>query len=221
MTKEIKNGLVAFAVAALFLSTAYYLSWNRKSKLPKLPFYGENVIISPSEYSAAIAPTLHKVGNFSFTNQLGKTVTQKDFDSSIYIANYIFTTCPGICKDMTKELRRVYQQIESRPQVKILSHTSKPEEDSVEVLYSFAQRNGVKRHNQWVFVTGNIDSLHQIALKGYLIANPDDARDGNTFVHTERVALIDKNKHIRGFYDATSAKEINEMMLDIDKLLTE
>lgn len=221
MKKEIRNALVALVLVVAFLSTAYFISQNRKANLPKLPFYGEGLVISPSEYNPAMDSLLHHVGDFEFTNQLGKNVTQKDFANSIYIANYIFTTCPGICKDMTRELRRVYKKFENDDRVKILSHTSKPEEDSVSVLFAYAQRQGVREPQQWQFVTGNIDSLHSIALHDYLIANPDDARDGNTFVHTERVALIDKNKHIRGFYDATSPAEVDKMMADIEKLLLE
>ncbi len=221
MKKEISNALIVFIAIVIFLSAAFLISQANKAKRPKLPYYESGLVIQPNEYNASLDSVLHKVSNFSFVNQKGKNISQQNFKNCVYVADYIFTTCPGICKDMSREMKKVYQKFEKNDQVKILSHTSKPSEDSVAVLLAYAIRQGVYNHDKWYFVTGNIDSLYQMALKSYLIVNPDEAVAGNTFVHTERVALIDKRQHIRGFYDGTNPAETSRLIEDIEKLLTE
>jgi protein SCO1/2 len=212
--------LIAVAVV-IFLGGAYYYATLNKAGRPLLPFYGKNITIQPSEFFAFNEALIHHAQPSSYKNQLGESVGKNSWQGKICVVNYIFTTCPGICKDMTRELRRVYQHFESNPQVVIVSHTSKPEEDSVKVLYEYALRQGVKKHAQWQFLTGDIDSLYQDAPNDYLIVNAEENRDESTFVHTERVALIDAQFHIRGFYDATNSTEVDKLIVDIEKLLSE
>lgn len=221
MKKELRNGLIVLGCVAIFLSIAFYISKSKKEDRPKLPFYGKGEAIQPNEYDASMDNAIHRVSDFKFINQEGKVVTQKTFADCIYVSDYIFTTCPGICKEMSREMKKVYQKFINNSQVKILSHTSKPEEDSVSVLLSYAKSLGVTQHDKWMFVTGNIDSLYKMALKNYLIVDETESEIGNTFVHTERMALIDKNKHIRGFYDGTKPAETEKLIKDIEKLLSE
>lgn len=221
MKKELRNGLIAFGCVLFFLFTALYISKNNKEHRPKLPFYGKGLVVQPNEYDFSMDSLIHRVSDFRFINQEGKIVTQKTFTDCIYITDYIFTTCPGICKDMSREMQKVYHKFLQNPEVKILSHTSKPNEDSIPVLFDYAISQGVSNHGKWNFVTGNIDSLYQMALKNYLIVDEAESEVGNTFVHTERMALIDKRKHIRGFYDGTNPAETERLIKDIEKLLSE
>ncbi|TAH27499.1 MAG: SCO family protein [Cytophagales bacterium] len=221
MNNQLKNGFWVLCLVSIFLSGAYFISKYKKSKKPQLPYYGKGITINPNEFQSEVEPYIHKIGKFEFINQHNEPITEQDFKDCIYIANYIFTTCPGICKDMTRELRKIYTHFKSDSSIKILSHTSKPEEDSVSVLYDFSKSQGVSEQNKWHFVTGNIDSLYQMALSSYLIVNPEDEKTNGTFVHTERVALIDQRLHIRGFYDATDPKETGRLIKDIELLKKE
>ena len=121
MKKEIRNALLVFIAVVIFLSVAFFISQTNKAQRPKLPFYGSGLVIQPNEYDASIDSAIHKVSDFSFINQEGKTISQKNFNNSVYVTNYIFTTCPGICKDMSKEMKKVYKKFEHNNQVKILS----------------------------------------------------------------------------------------------------
>jgi protein SCO1/2 len=220
MRKEWIKPIIAFLVIVIFLGGAYYFSQNN-TRLPVLPYYSHGIKIDPVEYTSVLKSAITPVSDFIFFNQKGDTITYKNFVGHIYIANYIFTTCPGICKDMTHELRRVYKRFEKNDKVKILSHTSKPEEDNIPVLMEYAKSLGVTNHEKWSFVSGNIDDLFNMALNEYQIINPDEYVDGNTFVHTEKVALVDQEGFVRGYYDATNPKQVDLMMSDIELLLNE
>src|SRR5690606_12487914 len=95
---------------------------------------------------------LHRIGSFNLINQNGKTITEKDFEGKIYIADFFFVTCPTICPKMTKQMKRVYQKFESNSDVLILSHTVMPEHDSVPVLKEYEIKNEVSAP-KWNFVT--------------------------------------------------------------------
>jgi protein SCO1/2 len=211
----LKNSIVYTVIAASLLAAVYFMSKGIKSpKKNSLPYFGIDSINGND--------TLwHKVSDFSFTSQLGKTVTQKDFENTIYVADFFFIKCPGICKDMAEQMRRVYKAYETNPNVKILSHTVDPQDDSVAALMQYAQIQGVKDHQKWIMVTGDKKDLYDMARQGYYSTATQGDGGEDDFVHTERFVLVDKQKHIRGFYDGTNENEVNKMMFDIDKLLKE
>lgn len=162
----------------------------------------------------------HVAGPFSFVNQDGKTFTEKDVEGKITIVEYFFTTCPGICKAMNANLSQVYRQIGGEKDVVILSHTVDPEDDSVQVLKAYAAKMGVHNGN-WQFLTGNKVDLYRAARNDYLLsvedvpAAPGSAED---FIHTQYVALLDPQRRIRGFYDATDSASTRKMMADLELL---
>lgn len=164
--------------------------------------------------------TYHTIQNFSFTNQDGKTVTEKDFDGSVYVTDFFFTTCHTICPIMSTQMERVASHFKGNQEVKFLSHTVDPEIDTVEQLKSYAIKHSADS-KQWMFVTGEKKALYDIARTSYLL----DASEGNggpdDFIHTQNFALIDKDKRIRGYYDGTDSTQMNQLIKDIDLLLAE
>lgn len=210
----LKNTLIYILIGAALLGFVYFMTIDIKPKTATLPYFGIDTVIG--------ADTMyHTVGNFSFINQEGKTITQKDFENTIYIADFFFVKCPGICKDMAFQMRRVYKAYLINPNVKILSHTVNPEGDSVSVLMEYAKLQGVKDHSKWTMVTGNKAKLYNMARQGYFSTATQGDGGPEDFVHTERFVLVDKQKHIRGFYDGTNENDVNKMMFDIDRLLKE
>lgn len=210
-----KQFITAGIIVLIIVIGAY--SYTKYEKLKQtLPYYVTN-------------PTTHKVyqsnkpdkpvGHFSFINQQGKVTTEKDVAHTIYVADYFFVTCPGICKEMSSQLQRVYATFENEPTVKILSHTSKPEEDSIEALMNYAIQYGVKDHNKWIFLTGDKHALYETARKQYAIVNEEGDGGEDDFIHTERFVLVDQDQYIRGYYDGTDSIEVNRMIDDIHKLL--
>lgn len=208
-------------VALLVIATgvfiyAFFIFDNQKP-LRYLPIFGNKTYESKNGKTDT---TYHTIQNFSFINQDGKTITEKDFEGSVYVTDFFFTTCHSICPIMSTQMERVAANFKGNSEVKFLSHTVDPEIDTVEQLKSYALKHNANV-KQWMFVTGEKQSLYEIARTGYLL----DASEGNggpdDFIHTQNFALIDKNKHIRGYYDGTDSTQMNQLIKDIDLLLAE
>ncbi len=188
------------------------------------------------------------VEDFSFINQNGKTITQRDVEDKVYVAEYFFTTCRGICPKMNANMRRVYDVFKDEPNFMILSHTCMPETDSVPVLKAYEAKmiNGTLKKNvdgsykieydttnhqpstinlNWNFVTGNKAALYKMARLSYGIDNgkPDTTQlIQDQFIHTQFFALVDKNRRVRGMvYDGLKEDEMEKLILDIKGLLKE
>jgi len=162
----------------------------------------------------------HKIGDFSFTNQNGKTITQKDYEGKIYVADFFFTTCQTICPIMTDNMVEVQKAIINNPKVMILSHSVLPDQDSVPVLKKYALEKGVI-DSKWNLVTGNKKDIYGIARKSYLAVKTANASEMYDMVHTENFVLVDAKRRIRGFYDGTKKEDITRLINDINFLSTE
>ena len=121
---------------------------------------------------------------------------------------------------MNTNLERVYKEFKDKPEFMIVSHTVDPEMDTVPVLMEYAKKHGVVS-KKWLFLTGEKPKLYDIARKGYLLNAEEGTGDADDFIHTQNFALIDKEKHIRGFYDGTDSLEINRLIQDVKLLLKE
>jgi protein SCO1/2 len=162
----------------------------------------------------------HTIADFSFTNQNGKTITQKDYEGKIYVADFFFTTCGSICPIMTTNMIDVQKAFADNPKVMILSHTVTPEIDSVPVLKKYALEKGVI-DSKWNLVTGDKKDIYSMARKSYLavkLGKPEELYD---MVHTENFVLVDAERRVRGFYDGTKKEEVKKLIEDIQWLLTE
>ncbi len=212
--KKIITSVVIIGLAALFLFKGLlnYKS-NKASKI--LPYYGNKDLASNGKDTI-----YHYVPDFKFINQEGKTITQKNLDGSVYVADYFFTTCQSICPIMSNEMELLAKHFEGNSQVKFISHTVNPENDSVPVLADYAKAHHANP-NQWYLVTGDKKQLYELARKGYFLNTEDGDGGPNDFIHTQNFALVDKYKHIRGFYDGTNHKEMENLIEDIEILLKE
>lgn len=178
-----------------------------------LPILG-NPIVSGNDTAY---PT---IANFSFINQDSQAVTNQTFAGKIYVADFIFLSCPTICPKMTKEMYNAYVPFANSDRVAFISHTIDPGRDSIPRLRAYANDLGVSSAH-WHFVTGNQDSIIQIAEKSYFsTAFPDSTAPGG-FTHSGGLLLIDKNRHIRGVYNGTKSEEAQRLVADIQKLLKE
>lgn len=182
-----------------------------------LPIFGEK---SYESKNGKTDTTYHTIQNFSFTDQDGKTITEKNLDGSIYVCDFFFTTCHSICPIMSSQMERIYTTYKKNMEVKFISHTVDPDIDTVEQLKSYAIKHNADA-KQWVFVTGEKKALYEIARTGYLLNAEQGDGGPDDFIHTQNFALIDKEKHIRGFYDGTDSTDVNQLIKDIDLLLKE
>lgn len=161
----------------------------------------------------------HITGSFSFTDQDGKTITDKDVAGKVRVVEYFFTSCKSICPIMNNNLISVQDAFKNRKDFIILSHTVDPATDSAGVLKKYAERMHAIP-GKWEFLTGTKLALYQMAEMDYLLSadTTNTTNEADAFIHTQYVALVDKENHIRGFYDATNKKEIDKLISDIKKL---
>lgn len=178
-----------------------FVKWGFLIGMFVLPFLiytyiskGENGFVK----LAVIGPEGHTIPDFSFINQNNMPITQDDYKNQIYVANFIFTSCPTICPTMTMNMRYIQEKLSIYPNIKFLSHTVNPEYDSPEKLKQYAQKMRIDEHN-FNFVTGEKDEIYKIA-ESYFVNVAKDSLAPGGFLHSEYLVLIDKEGRVRSGY---------------------
>ena len=177
-------------------------------------FYGE--------FNEELGDTVyHTIPDFKFISQEGVAVTNKDFEGKLYVADFIFTTCPSTCPKMSSQMQLLQTQLKDENRVLLLSHTVNPEFDTQEVLKEYAENYDVDS-NKWKLVTGDKKELYSIAREaGYKLAVGKGDGGPNDFIHSQKFVLIDTKRRIRGYYDGTSIEEIERLLDEIGIILRE
>lgn len=165
-------------------------------------------------------PPIGEVKPFSFVNQDGKTINESVFNNKVVAVEYFFTTCKGICPRMNNNLKKVYEAYKDEKDFLILSHTCDPATDSAAQLKRYADSLGVDT-NRWMFLTGRKDSLYYMARFAYMIDDPANNLQNidDDFLHTQFIALVNKQGKVVKIYDALKQSELSEMQKEIRKLL--
>lgn len=205
-------------------------------------------VFSQTDISQSTLPVVNNnVQPFSFTDQNGKLITEKTVEDKVYVAEYFFTTCKGICPKMNTNMRRVYDVFKNEKDFMILSHTCMPETDSVPLLKDYERKmlTGILKentdgsyklqidssgttalpvNNNWYFVTGDKAQLYGMARHSYIIDNNKSdtlTKMSDQFIHTQLFALVDKQTRVRGIYDGLKEDEVQKLVRDIKGLLKE
>lgn len=161
-----------------------------------------------------------KIPDFKLISQAGRTVTQQDLNNSVYVANFFFASCRDVCKKMTTQLTRVQEAFPNNPEVKLVSHTVDPERDTVATLKQYAEMYGANQ-KQWYFLTGPKPEIYKLAQEGYKLTAMQAPSITPDFIHSEKLILVDKQKHVRGIYDGTSSEDVDRLIVEIKVLLQE
>jgi protein SCO1/2 len=207
----------------LIAMVAYFINSDQSPSLhKKLPIAGNHRLdtVSLENGTIRIDTVFHSIPDFSFINQDGKQVNQDIIAGKVYVTDFFFSTCKSICPVMSDQLERVANAYKDEKDFMILSHTVDPETDTPEVLKAYANKHKA-RPEQWVFLTGEKENLYNLARQGYLLDARESFGGDEDFIHTQNFALIDKKRRIRGFYDGTSAEQVNQLMKDIKYVLRE
>ena len=179
------------------------------------------VLFANTDYYKAKLPVITYVKDFSFTDQDGKQLSQRNVEGKVYVTEYFFTTCKGICPKMNANMKTIYEKYKNETDFAIISHTSMPETDSVPLLKDYSQT--MNAGSNWYFVTGNKDSLYKMARESYLLDNEknNSMNIKDQFIHTQFFALVDKEGRVRGVYDGLKNDELDKLSKDIKDLLRE
>ena len=167
-------------------------------------------------------PVLDYVKPFKFENQNGDTISEKSVEGKVYVANYFFVTCPGICPAMMTHVRNLYDAFKGNKDVLFMSYTCQPENDSVPALLKYKDSLGVDG-KQWQFLTGNKLELYKTARESYHIDDPKNnvGKIEDQFLHSQFLALVDRSGKVRGVYDGLKETEIEKLKEDIGDVLKE
>ncbi|RTZ02181.1 SCO family protein [Flavobacterium sp. RSP49] len=216
--KKYRIFLGVFLVFSAVVLSLFYSALKPKKTLP---------IFNPSDVNPELVDSTiqykrkyHTIADFSFVNQNGKTITQKDYEGKIYVADFFFTTCGSICPKMTTNLSDIQKVFANDPKVKLLSHTVFPETDSVPVLKAYAKKYKVDA-SKWNLVTGDKKEIYTMARKSYLAVKLGEPSELYDMVHTENFVLVDTKKRVRGFYDGTNKEDMKRLIDDIRFLSAE
>jgi protein SCO1/2 len=220
-----KSSNILLVVAGLLmLGAGIYYSFHRQA-YKTLPYYGEKTLAAKAGPGTDTGPERHRldtvyhtIADFSLLDQQGHTITQKEVDGKIYVADYFFANCKSICPKMSSQLERVQARFKDEPSFCILSHTVDPQRDTVAAMAVYAKLHGADP-KKWFFLTGDKKQLYELARNSYLAVASKGDGGPEDFIHTEQFALVDKSRHIRGFYDGTDSLEVNRLMADIEQLL--
>ena len=205
-------------VLSIIIVGLFYIALKPKEVLPVF----QPAMVTPElvDESIQFVKKYHTIAPFSMTNQNGETITEKEYDNTIYVADFFFTTCPSICPIMTKNMYTLQERLVDLPQVKLLSFSVTPKIDSVAQLKRYALKNKVD-DTRWNLVTGDKKEIYALARKSYLVVKDDGDGGPYDMIHTENFVLVDKQKRIRGFYDGTQLEAMDNILRDIELLVSE
>ncbi|WP_264558752.1 SCO family protein [Flavobacterium sp. N2270] len=192
------------------------------SRVETLPFYDE-ATFTPKWFANDndSLKYFHKIADFNLINQDGETISNKTFYNKIYITDFFFTTCPGICPKMTASMMDLQKEYINDDEVMLLSHSVTPEIDSVPTLKEYALKNEIVS-SKWHLVTGNRKEIYDLGRKSYFVEEDlGKEKTANDFLHTENFVLVDKNKHIRGIYNGLNSNDIIQLITDVKTLKKE
>jgi protein SCO1/2 len=183
-------------------------------------FYG--VLMYTTDFAKVKLPILNTVQNFYFIKQDSSKVSQNEVRNRVYVAEFFFTTCKGICPKMNKNMKAIYEKFKTDSNFLVISHTVNPDTDSLPILNHYADSLGASKENWW-FVTGSKADLYRAARESYMLDDPKNNSKNidDQFLHTQFFTLVDRQGRVRGVYDGIKKDEVDQLIHDISELIIE
>jgi len=157
-------------------------------------------------------PVYWQIPAFQLTAQSGQPFDSKSLQGNIWVADFIFTTCPGPCPRMSSQMRGVQSAVASMPDVKLVSFTVDHKNDTPTVLAAYATRYRAEP-GRWFFLTGDQAALETICRNGFKLGDVD-----GSLVHSTRFVLLDRQSRVRGFYSTSEDGALPRLLHDIRTL---
>lgn len=210
-------------LAILILPSALYLLLTTgKHNIKSLQFFGPKSTVEKNVNGKIVVDTVyHSIRPFTLLDQdsteFNSVARLKD---KIYVVNFFFTSCPTICKETQSLLRTVQERFSNFEDVDLLSITVDPDNDTPSKLNEFSKIVGANK-DQWFFLTGNRDYIYELASKDFLLNASKDSTAPGGFLHSDMMLLIDRNQHIRGMFEGSSAKDVKRLIDEVKVLIAE
>jgi len=205
----------------VFLAVLIFIVSCKSGTNSALPILGNRQPVTKTVDGKAVTDTVYTtIPAFKFVNQYGDSITDKNLNGKIYVADFFFTSCPSICPVMHRNMLNVYNEFKNANDFKILSYSIDPKYDSVKVMKTYADKLGISG-NSWWFLQGKKEETYKLA-ESYLVSRPrEDSTVAGGHVHDGFFILIDKQKRIRGAYDGTQTDQVTKLIADIKTLQAE
>lgn len=188
----------------------------------------DSVVTTTKNGKEQIDTIWHTVPDFTLKNQLGQTVSWKDMQGKVVVADFFFTHCPSICPTLAQNMKRLQEGIKSNDIagnrdanfIQFLSFSIDPERDSVPQLKKWADRFQINPQNWWL-LTGNRKTIYDISNNDMKLTAQDGGPVDSNFLHTDLMVLLDKDHHIRGYYHGLDTTALANLSRDIVLLYLE
>lgn len=213
MRKFLVLATIAFGIAVVVLEL-YMQSRKEGSTAPP-----ELVVLKSAP---ATLDRFGTVPGFSLIDRSGATVTLSDLKGKVWLATFVFTTCPDSCPMLSSRLADWQQDILAAGDTRLVSFSVDPEHDTPEVLQGYARR--FHATDRWFFLTGDKVQVIRIARKGFLLgfeSTPKTSGTSGGITHSTKIALVDKNGVVRRFYNGIGPDERQKMLADLKTVLNE
>jgi protein SCO1/2 len=227
-----KKALLAISLAVLIPLLGYMLVKTASDKAITMPnhYLPDSIISTVKDGKMTTDTSWHKVANIKLVNQLGDTVSLYDIKGKAIVADFFFTSCAYICPTLTQNMAKLQRSFLKGGDpmnpldssiVQFVSFTIDPERDSAKKLKQYADKFGVN-HDNWWFLTGSKDSIYNFIFQELKVDKYDaEGPIDPNFAHTQRFVLIDKDFHVRGFYNGLDSVAIGSLAKDIGLLTLE
>ena len=208
-----KRSLSLFLLLAIvFPVVAFAVVHWYENTLQELPYFGKDY------QPTCDAKEYFTVSAFSFSDESGKVFGLDSVKGKVWVANYFFSNCKTICPIIMPNLAKVQKAYAHNSDFRMLSFTVDPERDSVARIGEYAHQLGILT-DQWHLLTGDKKLLYRFARNQLFVTATDGDGGPDDFIHSDKIVLVDKAGHIRGYYDGTNSNEIEQLITDIRKLL--
>lgn len=210
--KEDYSIIIKLFLAAI-VGIIMYLIFISLSSL-KLPILSEEIKLENGKKEYRKIP---EVVGFDQNKNHFNTLQLK---GKVQVANFFFASCPVVCPKMIQQTKLVWEAYENEKDlINFVSYSIDPKRDSSEKLYNFAERFDIENTGNWYFVNVGKENVYKLARNDYKITAIQANEDKMDFIHSELLALLDENLLVRGYYDSTEPKEIEQLIKDIKKLI--
>jgi protein SCO1/2 len=222
-----KKALLAILVAVCIPLVFYAIATRYHVPMPRR--YYPDSVITRIEHGKEVTDTIwHRVANLSLQNQLGEQVSLDQEKGKVFIIDFFFTHCASICPILTRNMRHLQDGLKIKNEVRrvdttfvrFLSLTVDPAHDSVPVIKKYADKYGVNP-DVWWMLTGPKKTIYDFALNELKLGLQDSVSVDSNFVHTDYIALLDKDRVVRGYYHGTDTTELKKLADDIVFIMLE
>lgn len=197
-------GMIATALGLLLLTMLYIL--NKRMNAPPPPPPAQAI-------EAPRVPALGAVPPFSLTAQDGSIVTNGTLAGKVWIANFFFTECAGICPAMTGRMRGLTEKLAGEKGVAFVSFDVDPDRDTVEDLAAYAVKHDADT-SRWRFLRGEKAVVRELVTKGFKLGLEDQPGEIEPILHSSRFVLVDQKGEIRGTYESENEGSLAKLEAD-------